>query len=119
MKTNELMIGDWVNVSKLNKPIRVGAVYHTMIIPNSDDDDVHASIGDEYLEPIPLTPEILEKNLATEHHISWCIGWDRKDDIHVEIKCEDLHAAFYGVIDFVHELQHALRLCEIEKEIEL
>ena len=55
MEANELMIGDWVNVPKLNKPVRVGAVYRTMIMPNPEDDDVHASIGDEYLEPIPLT----------------------------------------------------------------
>lgn len=71
----------------------------------------------EKVKPIPLTAEILEKNLATEPQIAWCVGWNKKDDIHVEIKREDLNAAFYGVIYFVHQLQHSLRLCGIEKEI--
>ena len=69
------------------------------------------------IQPIPLTPEILEKNLSTEPQIAWCVGWHKKDDIHVEIQREDLNAAFYGVVDFVHQLQHALRLCGITREI--
>ena len=119
MDIRDLMIGDWVNVPKLNKPVRVDAVYRTMIMPNPDDDDVHSLIGDEYLEPIPLTEKILEYNFATEPQISWCVGWNRKDDIHIEIKREDINAAFYGVIAYVHQLQHSLAICGINKEIKL
>jgi len=136
MKTNELMIGDIVRVSKDvcfkkgtivkihgidadNAFIEKGLKGSATCMQVNDQDRFTGGVWCDFLEPIPLTPEILEKNLATEHQISWCIGWDRKDDIHVEIKRENLHAAFYGVIDFVHELQHALRLCGIEKEIEL
>lgn len=84
-------------------------------------DELDWQDGDDFswIEAIPLTPEILEKNLATEPQIAWCIGWNKKDDIHIEIKREDLNASFYGVIGFVHQLQHALRLCGINKNIVL
>ena len=83
-------------------------------------------LGRECIEPIPLTPEILEKN-----------GY--KDRLYY-FECEELYphsfARIYyedGVyyfgdeegfvktleIKYVHQLQHALRLAGVEKEIEL
>ena len=128
MKANELMIGDWANVPPLNKSVRVGAVYHTMIIPNTDDDDVHASIGDEYLEPIPLTPEILEQNgwKWNEYHTmmtlvvgSIHIGWGfYKDCLSISDHSDDGNCQITSLkCKYVHQLQHVLRLCGIEKEI--
>jgi len=141
MKATELMIGDWLNVSKLNKPVRVGAVYRTMIVPNPDDDDVHASIGDEYLEPIKLTPEILEKNGwkhefdKTDYMVKYDLGKEGKNcwmmwaikEHNLDIQRQDENLDMYNLkvsrvvipCDYVHELQHALKLCEIKKEIEL
>ena len=71
MKTTELMIGDWVTFE--GEPLKVQHVY------NNGYDDVVAEIVEEgtneygeyeeikdvpsaYCSPIPLTPEILEKN---------------------------------------------------------
>ena len=75
------------------------------------------------IEPLPLTPEILEKN-----------GWDpitykiegaenvhcrpmvvAKDYVVFEVSCG---WGAYPVV-FVHQLQHLLRLFEIDKEIAL
>ena len=132
MKANELMIGDLVRVSK-DVSIKKGTIVEIRAIdadrnfqelkgcatcvPINDPDGLSGGVWLDYLKPIPLTPEVLEKTLATEQQIAWCVGWNKKDDIHIEIKRDDLNAAFYGVIDFVHQLQHALRLCGIEKEI--
>ena len=75
------------------------------------------------VEPIPLTPEILEKNgfedtiggafwISTSCNLLWKDGklqnFCREEDDEVYIPCE-----------YVHELQHALRLCKVDKEIVL
>lgn len=84
------------------------------------------------LEPIPLTPEILEKNgFSGEGYNMGVIGFhtdpipEVKDgyevfiwkDMCLEIKHGFTHLKRYTF--YVHELQHALKLCGIEKEIEL
>lgn len=106
MEIEELMINDWVQVpSEMNRYKRVRSTF-----------DIDSAV---LYRPIPLTEKILEYNFATEPQISWCVGWNRKDDIHIEIKREDINAAFYGVIAYVHQLQHALAICGIDKEIVL
>lgn len=103
--------------------------------------------GDEWLnmeygriDPVPLTREILEKNgfyyckrtggcyLYTT--ISYG-NWDAEVvlfDVNSEYRNNQLHIGspddsdtFLHLMEcnYVHELQHALRLCGIEKEIEL
>ena len=125
------MIGDWVRIDEPDKYAgATGQIQSLMYHREGDSAYFHVFIQGKFgyvlrdvcsddIRPITLTAEILEKNLATEPQIAWCVGWNKKDDIHVEIKRDDLNAAFYGVIDFVHQLQHALRLCGIEKTIEL
>lgn len=79
------------------------------------DTEVWSDTEDD-IEPIPLTEEILERNLATDPRMSWCIGWNKKDDLHVEIRTQ-INGSFFGTCCFVHQLQHALKLCGIDKEI--
>ena len=87
------------------------------------------------IEPIPLIPEILEKNGFVENRgvTSWKFETDREDlidiygvkDYHLSINIEDTHGSGKSyrwmlnnlTIFYVHQLQHALRLCGIEKEI--
>lgn len=89
----------------------------------------------EQLEPIPLTPDILEKNKFTKNRgpTSWKFETKREDlidiygirEYHLSINIEDTHCSGKGyrwllydfVIRYVHELQHILRDCRIEKEI--
>ena len=123
MKANELMIGDWVLDKKTNRPYK--------IIGTND-----LLFHDDYSH-IPLTAEILERNgfendfyhdecVADYHYvrlegysyheelilIQWCNG---ELNVVNELICDvDMYDCYY-----VHQLQHALRLCNIEKEIEL
>jgi len=70
------------------------------------------------IEPIPLTPDILEKNgfVVESRH---CLGNPLQycvlvDGLWIDITGENY---FEGKLEYAHQLQHALRLCGIEKEI--
>lgn len=131
MKANELMLGDWVvyrGDTEYTSPVRIeGMDILIGALITEDRDDV----GFDGIEPIPLTAEILEKN-----------GFRHGDGIEkrwYNMKIEDKKVTLYqsntfyslkideGIwpklnniyIHFVHQLQNALRLCGIEKEIEL
>ena len=134
MTANELMIGDWVayngDVDYIN-PIRIeGMDIATGMCITSDRDDV----GFDGVDPIPLTAEILEKNgfnceeIIQPHWISEdgrillrndesLINSNNKWSVHVDN--EDMQTIGYFELTYVHQLQHALRLCNIEKEIEI
>ena len=116
MKANELMIGDWADFAPElgDQPIaKIITVNDLYMIDN----------GRMVVRPIPLTPEILEKNgfedtmgdafwISTSCNLLWKDGklqnFCREEDDEVCIPCE-----------YVHELQHALRLCKVDKEIVL
>lgn len=128
MKASELMFGDWVKLSKGNwsKNRLVGLTDIEMIA-----ESVYSA------EPIPLTYEILEKNRMRvfEHRNPWqeeaknlIKKWYSKDGkfyvSHYRVGDEFTYTVGNGVsricsIKYVHELQHALRILRIEKEIEL
>jgi hypothetical protein len=123
MKANELMIGDWVIHPYYKHPSKI--VYFNGSRVRVEYEEVEA----ESLRPIPLTPEILEKiGFESQPNIGYIIDdWDGTQIIYDSwnhnlriIKnykvCLDIEA-FDDIA--VHELQHALKLCGIEKEIEL
>ena len=146
MKANELMIGDWVR--KLEPGGHTIPVKVTGIIDEDNSvlferrDGVHGVTDIKSFEPIPLTKEILEKN-GFELREGCTTAWDWLDgekSVHIsgDHTCPIgqtvtiytpggcAGAAFSShrtlsdhKIRGVHELQHALRLCGIEKEIEL
>lgn len=134
MKANELtskdlMIWDWLQDSFGN----IGQVYrldpgrvHLRLLQERPQDDEYI-VHD--IEPIPLTPEILEKNgFKKDFELKGCY-WRpdcRKYCIVKEI--ETWYFAFRHMggghiciseCNYVHQLQHALRLCGVNKEIEL
>lgn len=144
MKAKELMIGDWI-ADKDGDKARVvniiadeidGCYYGIDVFcKNADGQHFSWTVPFEEAQPIPLTAEILDKNYeevcrgkdGTSYE--WC--W-RVETGYVEIS-ESKDA--YGVnrywltandgecrlmlVRYVHELQHALRLCGVEKEIVL
>lgn len=132
MKANELtsrdlMVGDWVYITdhpmrKEAKQVKPEHLLRSLVI----------------FEPIPLTTEILEKNGFNEPPL------EMQKSVRFVVLCEEYQINYYfninwfsiyknaGVngsdypvficafqerIKYVHELQHALRLCKIEEEI--
>ena len=109
MKANELMIGDWVLDTRKETPLRVNPFMAKLEVPE--------------WQPIPLTSEILEKNgLASDPYGCY---FDEDEYMLLEISSgEDciswtINFHEYGILSFeyVHELQHALKLCRIDKDI--
>lgn len=131
MKLENLMIGDWVSLfqgkpdgSSCNVQVTFVGEYGEVGIEGCEE---YTSANCNLLFPIPLTVEILEKNGFMKHNDQVC------NDIY-EFLSEDsgglIYLYLYGVyfflfdninmqIEYVHQLQHALRLCGIEKEIKI
>ena len=122
MKTDELMIGDWVNYNGENfKIISIGLFTQVGIMDSNN--DVYSAFAKD-LVPIPLTTEILKKNGFM------CIEACLKPK-YAKYVCRNICVIFANnnfvsippclgmKCGYVHELQHALRLCGIDKEIEI
>lgn len=110
LTAQDLMIGDWVKINYRGKFVKVTAIHDGLI----DTTAISPLMEDEY-EPIPLTPEILEKNWFIRDGESW---WYQ--DFRIVLSTSKGASLVCGRLKnfaFVHELQHALRLCGIEKEI--
>lgn len=143
MKANELMTGDYFRIAQTGKIIKIVAVDECSGSVDYFDGDAGGmlTIGVEKIEAIPLTAEILEKNgwkkefdkvdymvkydLAKEGKHCWMM-WAIKEH-NLDIQRQDEKLDMYNLkvqkvcmpCDFVHQLQHALRLCGIDKEIVL
>lgn len=137
MKASDLMIGDLVHIAGYIEP-RAHSI--TAIKPDEfgdyfallDEDDVWWDIT--CLAPIPITPEILEENgfekgigsdiygiVVGDCCLHYYFTGRLEKTLHVTIFSPDDRILHIWTIPakYVHELQNALRLCKIEKEIEL
>ena len=144
MKANDLtikdlMIGDWVYNTHNRQNERVQEIGSGLVM--LDYNDLY-----EYdeIEPIPITPEILEKNgfkkdaftnLSPDYYFgddeySICINLNSTCDKSKSIWIEKRSSRFTVSIEesrhsldkkplYVHQLQYALKLCGIKKEIVL
>lgn len=118
MKANELMIGDWVAYRR-DFPDKVDAIAIGGLSVHLEKD---GWVRAEDIHPVRFTPEILKKNgFKDDQYFAelLCGEWQILCDCsHIAMR----HMAGWSVdipCGYVHELQHALRLCEIEKEIVL
>lgn len=133
MKVNELQIGDYVNYRGQN--IKVTSLYDkggSNEVGWSEKESVWVNASN--VEPIPLTPEILEKK-GFEKQLGNFVYENEDESLRIEFYPKNINYTngCYDYIDiergcvtitekpieFVHELQHALRLCGIYKEFEL
>ena len=119
MKANELMIGDWIEPHQCRIPTvyaRVEGIYPDGITI----DKAERVFSFDEIHPIPLTPEILEKNGFSDES-RHCHGEPLRYCVLVDGLWIDINGKNYfeGKLEYVHQLQHALRICGIEKEIEL
>lgn len=132
------MVRDWVNYSILNLNAKVFSTLgnHTIgiqFVDNNNKVEAIHGLFEETINPIPLTEEILVKNGFEKNHndeapaeecyfyrlFAKPCGWFDIDAFGLE---EELGAEFtyHDInINYVHELQHLLRLAGIEKAIEL
>lgn len=99
-------------------PVRIEMLYYSHgegLVQYNDGENDGIEAAEYELFPVPLTDEILEKNFPEPTDgITW-YPEDGGFNCHTYIpKCE-INA--FGLFKYVHQLQHALRLCEIEKEI--
>ena len=132
MKANEMMIGDLVLAyGKKTQIVWVGNI-HKMAVRGFP-----YEFMDGEIEPIPLTPEILEKNGfkrdpiwhycdkdLDDYSISVQLGYaNRIEYVKIAEKGKDnvipseRTKLYLTHIKYVHDLQHALRLCGITSEI--
>lgn len=119
MKASELMLGDWVLDTRTKKPLRVNPFMAEMEVPE--------------WKPIPLTPEILEKNgferenlITSYNHYTgidnrvslnddfYCMNSRNMWNVHID--SEDYSTIANCELTYVHELQHLLKLCNIDFE---
>ena len=141
MKANELMIGDWVSLEGTPAKTRGVEIYCSDLYVQTNLTDAWYMYN---FEPIPLTPEILEKNgfdvvrgnrimgLQVSDRCTLRIGegmeemrvemqnWGETEERKWFIEIRNLGSIILQLyIGYTHELQHVLRLCKIEKEIVL
>lgn len=125
MNIKSLMVGDWVYNKHHGKNIR--------LTPYDFFTHTHNEFGEQELspfskptigidlEPIPLTADILEKNgfYYDEDRKFYLMG------VIFQIKPENGGRFSFKIcgcpypLNTVHELQHVMRICGVEKEIEL
>ena len=125
MKANELMIGDWVRVTDAcigkSTPCKITSIWENEYVALDGDIDA-ADLPTNLLEPIHLTSKILEKNGFTYNDSPFVQGWEQygltltAGGDGFRVSCGQ-NASM--TIDSAHQLQHALRLCGINKQIEL
>ena len=133
MKQEKLMIGDLVSV--LGTPMRI-AELGTVRAGFLDENGEMFYNGYDIIEPIPLTTELLAMNNFKnrgDNHLTYDYGYcyyigvincycGSDDEVTVNLKAGDYRDFMIELrikVRYVHELQHALRLCEMRKEIEI
>ena len=130
MKVEDLMINDFVWYNGRN--LKVAA------IPNEIDTvilyelgTIGYEVGISDIKPIPITKEILEKNgfeevtshsyyytdTKAEDHLT--IIMSLEDDGYWRVRIVNGYEFIRVYIKYIHELQHAIKLCKINKEITL
>ena len=123
MKANELMMGDLVKIKDMKDPIkRISCIDEYLGKVDFFDGEKLIVTSIDNVLPIPLNADIVDH---IHCHPKMAIFWDDRrtketGENWYELRiCTDGDTALNMEIRYVHELQHALRLCGIEKEIEL
>lgn len=128
LNISTLSVGDWVQ-DKEGTPAKIlgieqwsGEYYLNVEVNGADVDNVIA----EGALPIPITPEILKKNgfevyddtarlKLDRPHALWLFKEEEGWDLHLSSRKQHINLR----IEHIHQLQHALRLADVEKKIEV
>ena len=126
------MIGDWVRTN-LGHIIQVESITEDEINLEWNGNESYGGINIKEVESIPLTPEILKKNdfkygngygYSFTNRKEMCGDGFEEEKVYINTDLNTLiiytaASTVHLPVKCIHELQHALRLCGIEKEIEL
>lgn len=103
------MIGDWVYIFDPEEPEDKKAYQISEIRENGIRTHMfNDTYEPDWFEPIPLTEDILKANALSHDDCEW---WYDSTNKRFMLKVYGYTNVFEGTLDFVHELQHALRLC--------
>lgn len=137
MKATDLMIGDWVqSFGEPHKIIGIRTDTPYPYIKTNMSDTWYEWGMKDLADGIPLTPEILEKNgweiagpsierFYWHEDVPFCLpmcGFEHSNGRNVssdKLFSDEFFEIVNMRLSFVHELQHALKMCGIEKEIVL
>ena len=120
MKLTDLAILDWVLIN--NTPHKIQAIDSIDAEILADDELYYVGEdrchSEDKIEPIPLTPEILEKNGWKEAEY-----WHEYKDVKCIIQCSlpIMRGRINEIVfenfqcKYVHQYQHLLRLCGLEE----
>lgn len=132
MDSKEIMIGDWLLWDNT-----LPCIVTTVSCDYIETTKCGITLAEShFLQGVPLTPKILEKNGFTVFLDFKDLVYYESDDkrikatnsegmkntpnawsIHIDTK--DMSTMAYGEVTYVHEFQHLLRLCGIDKEVEI
>lgn len=113
MKAADLMVGDWY-VNSDGDICKVEKILGNIVWGQGDD----VSDSTDAPNPIPLTPEILEKNgwehngIFMDKRIDGNIYFSWSDEFGAELYQNNYYMCY---CKYVHTLQHALRLCGLNE----
>lgn len=123
LKISDLSVGDWVQYR--DREWQVCSLYQFTgeVGLWRKDSQICENVAD--CKPIPITAEILEKNGFSNNGEKWYTPelftlerWSDNWDIVIACSCGD-YVCEVCTIKYVHQLQHALRLAGLDKEINL
>ena len=127
LKISDLSVGDWVRYR--DREWEVCSIYQFTeeVGLFRKDSQICESIED--IESIPITAEILEKNgfVKNGEYNEWSTGnWEDIPFIGISLSRPSMRIKNLGTdifldnkVVYVHDLQHALRLAGVDKEINL
>lgn len=133
IKISELSIGDWVKIDGVPKRVHSIEYQNGEYFVHFSDPDINSEdyMHAPFIKPIPLTPEILEKNgFEKNSECCWrnsaiecaCLRYGTKYwDIRINGRNRAYRPTRISIDNILHthQLQNALRLAGVGKEIEV
>ena len=131
MRQDELMIGNWIWFKTNKTAAVVTEIYKTLDAVPREMVALNAPPGLRYcvsmdkIEPIPLTDAILKDNGFQYHHKNFAsLAPDYPFQLELVEWLNESGTGLWTVgglikIRFVHELQNALKICGIQKQINI
>lgn len=132
IKISDLSVGDWVRCGRWNGRIQRIAMHDgetVEVIINADCVRMYMYKRVCEIDPIPITAEMLEKNGFAKNgeYNEWSTGnWDDIPFIGISLSRQSMRIKNLGTdifienkVVYVHQLQRALSLANIDKEITL